>query len=170
MGSKASTVPIFAAENAPASIRGGLVMTWQMWVAFGIFLGLCANLALHGVGKIAWRLQLGSAFIPAVPLLFGIFFCPESPRWYIKKNRYHEAYASLVKLRNTPLQAGESPLSISRVYVRLQGWQPETSTISTLCSKLRQKFSGSETTTSPDSSNSLRSLVTVVLPWLRLSL
>jgi MFS family permease len=107
MGAKASTVPIFAAENAPASIRGGLVMSWQMWVAFGIFLGLCANLALHGVGKIAWRLQLGSAFIPVVPLLFGIFFCPESPRWYIKKGRYQDAYASLVKLRNTPLQAGE---------------------------------------------------------------
>jgi hypothetical protein len=32
------------------------------------------------VGKIAWRLQVGSAFIPAVPLLIGIYFCPESPR------------------------------------------------------------------------------------------
>lgn len=28
MGAKASTVPIFAAENVPASIRGGLVMCW----------------------------------------------------------------------------------------------------------------------------------------------
>ena len=86
-------------------------MCWQMWVAFGIFLGLCANLALHGVGRIAWRLQLGSAFIPVLPLLFGIYFCPESPRWYIKKGRYRDAYDSLVKLRNTPLQAGELPPS-----------------------------------------------------------
>ena len=31
MGSKASTVPIFCAENAPAAVRGGLVMCWQMW-------------------------------------------------------------------------------------------------------------------------------------------
>ena len=38
MGSKASTVPIFAAENSPASIRGGLVMSWQLWTAFGEFL------------------------------------------------------------------------------------------------------------------------------------
>ena len=38
MGSKASTVPIYAAENVPALIRGGLVMSWQMWTAFGIFL------------------------------------------------------------------------------------------------------------------------------------
>jgi MFS family permease len=46
MGMKGSTVPIFAAELAPASIRGALVMSWQMWTAFGIFLGFCANLAV----------------------------------------------------------------------------------------------------------------------------
>ena len=34
MGSKASTVPIYAAENCPAAIRGGLVMSWQMWSRF----------------------------------------------------------------------------------------------------------------------------------------
>jgi hypothetical protein len=54
---------------------------------------------------IAWRLQLGSAFIPAVPLVLGVWFCPESPRWLISKKRYRDAYKSLVRLRNTPLQA-----------------------------------------------------------------
>ena len=105
MGSKASTVPIYAAENVPALIRGGLVMSWQMWTAFGIFLGMCANLAMYKVGSIAWRLQLGSAFIPAVPLVIGIYFCPESPRWLMKKGRYAQAYKSLLRLRNTPIQA-----------------------------------------------------------------
>jgi sugar porter (SP) family MFS transporter len=105
MGCKGSTVPIFAAENAPTAIRGGLVMSWQMWTAFGIFLGFCANLAVYDTGKIAWRLQFGSAFIPAVPLLVGIYFCPESPRWYIKKGRYKDAYKSLLRLRNNPIQA-----------------------------------------------------------------
>ncbi|CAF9937205.1 MAG: hypothetical protein HETSPECPRED_010587 [Heterodermia speciosa] len=105
MGAKASVVPIFAAENCPAAIRGGLVMSWQMWTAFGIFLGFCANLAVYNAGAIAWRLQLGSAFIPAVPLVIGVYFCPESPRWYIKKGRYNDAFDSLCRLRNTPLQA-----------------------------------------------------------------
>lgn len=77
MGAKASTVPIYAAENVPAAIRGGLVMSWQLWTAFGIFLGVSANLALFRVGAIAWRLQFGSAFLPAVPLAIGVFFCPE---------------------------------------------------------------------------------------------
>ena len=76
MGCKGSTVPIYSAENAPASIRGALVMTWQMWTAFGIFLGTCANLAVKDAGKIAWRLQFGSAMLPALPLLVGVYFCP----------------------------------------------------------------------------------------------
>ncbi|RMY63576.1 hypothetical protein D0864_12596 [Hortaea werneckii] len=71
------TVPVFSAENAPTMVRGGLVMSWQLWTAFGIFLGTSANLAVFRTGSIAWRLQLGSAFIPAVPLVLGIYFCPE---------------------------------------------------------------------------------------------
>lgn len=55
-------------------------MTWQLYVAFGILLGLSANLAVLDTGAIAWRLQLASAFIPAVPFLALIYFCPES-RW-----------------------------------------------------------------------------------------
>lgn len=38
--------------------------------------GFSANLALYQTGRIAWRLQLGSAFIPAVPLIIGIYCCP----------------------------------------------------------------------------------------------
>ncbi|KAF2732237.1 MFS transporter [Polyplosphaeria fusca] len=105
MGCKGATIPIFSAENSPAAIRGALVMSWQMWTAFGIFLGTCANLAVKDTGKISWRLQFGSALLPALPLLIGVFFCPESPRWYIKKGKYQNAYRSLKKLRNTELQA-----------------------------------------------------------------
>ena len=105
MGLKEVTVPIYSAEIAPSNIRGGLVMSWQMWTAFGIFLGTCANLAVVNAGAITWRLQLGAAFIPAVPLVLGILFCPESPRWLMSKRRYGSAYKSLLRLRNSPLQA-----------------------------------------------------------------
>jgi sugar porter (SP) family MFS transporter len=105
MGLKEVTVPVFSAENSPAIIRGGLVMSWQVWTAFGIFLGTCSNLVVGKTGAISWRLQFGSAFIPAVPLVLGTWFCPESPRWYLKKNKHVKAWQSLLKLRNTPLQA-----------------------------------------------------------------
>ncbi|KAJ9116455.1 hypothetical protein QFC22_004897 [Naganishia vaughanmartiniae] len=113
MGAKGSTVPIFAAENAPTNIRGALVMSWQLWTAFGIFLGFCANVIVIDTGSIAWRLQLGSAFIPAVPLAIGIYFCPESPRWLMKKDRYPQAMRSLLRLRHSRLQAARDMYYIS---------------------------------------------------------
>lgn len=46
----------------------------------GIFLGFCANVIVKDTGRIAWRLQLGSAFIPAFFLMLGIFFTPGTSR------------------------------------------------------------------------------------------
>lgn len=57
------------------------------------------------MGDISWRLQLASSFIPAVPLVLGTYFCPESPRWYVKKGKTLKAWNSLLRLRHTRLQA-----------------------------------------------------------------
>ena len=103
IGAKNATVPIFSAELAPARIRGALVMFWQLWVVAGIFLGFCANVIVKGTGSIAWRLQLGSAFIPAFILMLGIWFTPESPRWLMKKGKYDKAFRSFLKLRAHPI-------------------------------------------------------------------
>ncbi|RMJ18407.1 hypothetical protein BHE90_001271 [Fusarium euwallaceae] len=103
IGAKNATVPIYSAEMAPARIRGALVMFWQLWVTVGIFLGFCANVILKDVGRIAWRLELGSAFIPAFILAAGIYFCPESPRWLMKHGRHAEAWKSMCKLRAHPI-------------------------------------------------------------------
>ncbi|EIT72927.1 hypothetical protein BDV35DRAFT_404842 [Aspergillus flavus] len=127
MGLKEVTVPVLSAENAPTNVRGGLVMSWQIWTAFGIFLGTCANLAVVNTGAIAWRLQLGSAFIPAVPLLLGVYWCPESPRWLLTKNNARKAYNSLLRLRNSPLQAARDLYKIHS-QIKMERKLIETST------------------------------------------
>ncbi|KAF3044730.1 hypothetical protein E8E12_009915 [Didymella heteroderae] len=99
IGAKNATVPIYSAEMAPARIRGALVMFWQLWVVIGIFLGFCANVIVKDTGDIAWRLQLGSAFIPSFILGAGIFFCPESPRWLMKHGKMAKGFRSMDKLR-----------------------------------------------------------------------
>ncbi|KAI0267080.1 hypothetical protein BC834DRAFT_822948 [Gloeopeniophorella convolvens] len=111
IGPKSSTVPVYAAECSPASIRGGLVMMWQMWTAFGIMLGYVADLAFYKVPDrphitgLNWRLMLASAGIPALFLMAQVFLCPESPRWLMSKGRYGDAYKSLARLRRHPVQA-----------------------------------------------------------------
>lgn len=99
IGAKNATVPIYSAEMAPHRIRGALVMFWQLWVVVGIFLGFVANIVVKDVGKIAWRLQFGSAFIPSFLLLIGIFFCPESPRWLMKHGKFAKGFRSMQHLR-----------------------------------------------------------------------
>lgn len=111
VGIKSATVPAYAAETTPATIRGSLVMLWQFFTAVGIMLGYVASLAFYTVGPngisggLNWRLMLGSACIPAIIVLIQIPFVPESPRWLMGKNRHEEAYDSLRQLRHTEIEA-----------------------------------------------------------------
>jgi len=50
IGPKSATIPVYASECTPPTIRGGLVMMWQMWTAFGIMLGLFMGVALFHLG------------------------------------------------------------------------------------------------------------------------
>ncbi|KAI1447550.1 hypothetical protein F5Y02DRAFT_30851 [Annulohypoxylon stygium] len=110
IGPKSATTPIFAAECSPPKLRGALVMQWQMWTAFGIMLGYVMDLAFftvpdRGIPGLNWRLMMGSALIPAVIVCALVYFTPESPRWYLTKNRHLDAYKSICRLRYEKVQA-----------------------------------------------------------------
>ena len=110
IGPKSSTVPVYATECPPSPIRGALVMMWQMWTAFGIMLGYVADVAFYNVHSdsitgLNWRLMLASAMVPPLFVCAQVYFCPESPRWYMGKGRYADAYQSMVRLRHHRIQA-----------------------------------------------------------------
>lgn len=80
-------------------------MNWQLFDAFGIFLGFTANLIVSKIGPLSWRFQTASSSFAVVCLLSLIWVIPESPRWLLKQGRLPEAFAALLVLRETPLQA-----------------------------------------------------------------
>ncbi|KAI5859003.1 MFS sugar transporter [Tricharina praecox] len=132
IGPKSATVPVYAAETAPSSIRGALVMQWQMFTAFGIFLGTLMGRVFYDVGNVdsnevctealknkvfatllstecslRWRLMIGSPMVLPLVVCVHVWFVPESPRWYMKHGTqyYKNAYDSLCQLRESRLQA-----------------------------------------------------------------
>jgi len=74
-------------------------------------IGLVADLAFyfvpdHGIQLgLNWRLMMGSAMIPAVIVCCLAYICPESPRWYLSKNRHKDAFDSIRQLRYEKVQA-----------------------------------------------------------------
>lgn len=56
----------------------------------------------------AWRWMLGVIIIPAILLLIGVFFLPDSPRWFAAKRRFHDAERVLLRLRDTSAEAKTS--------------------------------------------------------------
>lgn len=120
IGPKSATVPVYAAETAPPAIRGSLVMMWQMWTAFGIMIGYVCGLIFYNVSSssiegLNWRLMLGSGCVPPIIVFFQVLFLPESPRWLLQKRRTRKAYQSLVRLRNTEIEAARDLFYISQL-------------------------------------------------------
>jgi len=110
VGAKSSTTPVYAAESAPKTIRGALTMMWQMWTAFGIMLGFIVSVAFQNVTIIGgptspWRWMLASTSIPPMIVCVQVYFCPESPRWYMEKGKFDRAFNSLCRLRKHKMQA-----------------------------------------------------------------
>ncbi|ODV67454.1 hypothetical protein HYPBUDRAFT_108363 [Hyphopichia burtonii NRRL Y-1933] len=111
VGINSATVPAYAAEAAPSTIRGSLVMLWQFFTAVGMMFGYVSSLAFYHVGHngisggLNWRLMLGSACIPALIVMVQAPFVPESPRWLMGKDRHLESFNSLNSLRNDPILA-----------------------------------------------------------------
>lgn len=103
IGIVASTVPLYIAELAPKESRGTLVTFFQLAITLGILLSYVIGYLFESDPD-GWRSMFWAGFIPAIILLLGMLFVPESPRWLIAKGREDEALQVLEKLR-TPEQA-----------------------------------------------------------------
>ncbi|OTB10048.1 hypothetical protein K445DRAFT_27974 [Daldinia sp. EC12] len=107
MGVKACSTPILAAETAVGFWRGSFILAWQLWVAFGIMIGFAFNLIFYTAkdAKLSLQLILGAPFVPSTFLLIALWFCPESPRYYMRHRTSsydpQKAYDILLGLRKT---------------------------------------------------------------------
>src|SRR5918997_1327492 len=89
VGAASLTVPLYLSEIAPTEVRGAISSLNQLMITVGILTAYIVNAILASAG--AWRLMLGLAVIPALVLLIGMYFMPETPRWLVSQDRDDEA-------------------------------------------------------------------------------
>lgn len=98
IGATTQIVPVYVAELAPASRRGGLVSLFQLVFSLGLLLAFFVGYELSGSAE-SWRSMFMLGAIPAILLALGMLFLPESPRWLLHHEREHHAVSILYKLR-----------------------------------------------------------------------
>jgi MFS transporter, SP family, galactose:H+ symporter len=91
VGVAAVAAPLYAAELAPANLRGRFISSYQLSITIGIFLAYLVSAHLSASGN--WRTMLGAAAVPGLALLLVSLVAPESPRWLVMKLRHAEARA-----------------------------------------------------------------------------
>lgn len=94
IGVSSFVAPMYIAEMAPPSKRGGLVTFNQLAVTAGIAVSYWVDLAFAGAGA-GWRPMFAVAAIPGAALLIGMFFMKETPRWLASKQRWDKAQDAL---------------------------------------------------------------------------
>jgi SP family arabinose:H+ symporter-like MFS transporter len=98
VGVSSMVAPLYIAEISPARIRGRLVTLNQMAIVTGILLADVVSWLLEGIGDANWRWMFASAAFPAIVLLIGLLFVPESPRWLAKAGQHGQALAILTTI------------------------------------------------------------------------
>eukprot|EP00245_Coleochaete_scutata_P007502 TRINITY_DN22930_c0_g1_i1.p1 TRINITY_DN22930_c0_g1~~TRINITY_DN22930_c0_g1_i1.p1 ORF type:complete len:566 (-),score=98.83 TRINITY_DN22930_c0_g1_i1:158-1855(-) len=104
IGVSSALVPLYISEVAPTEIRGALGSVNQLTICIGILAALTAGLPLASYPG-WWRIMFWLSIIPALLLLCGMSYMPDSPRWLFKEGRVHEAEAAVTTLWGKPRTA-----------------------------------------------------------------
>jgi sugar porter (SP) family MFS transporter len=110
-GSSTQIIPVYIAEVAPPKHRGKMVVLFQFMIVFGITVAYFTGFAF---GE-HWRWMFGLGLIPALVLLAGMAFLPESPRWLVAEKRQPEAMKILERIRGNEAAARAEIVEIETV-------------------------------------------------------
>lgn len=106
VGGVSVTVILYVSEISPKRIRGMLVSIYQFAITIGL---LVASGATQGTSNksdpSSYRISIAIQIIWAVALGVGLFFLPESPRYYVKINRLDRAAQALSSVRGQPAES-----------------------------------------------------------------
>lgn len=101
IGLMSMSIPVYQAECAHPKIRGLIVGLTQQMIGVGFIVSTWIGFGCHHApdsSSFQWRFPLAFQVLPALLLLVGLIWLPESPRWLIEADRDDQAIAVIRKL------------------------------------------------------------------------
>ncbi|GAA5991939.1 hypothetical protein JCM10908_002278 [Rhodotorula pacifica] len=103
VGFVTAVVVLYMSEICPKKVRGALLSCYQFCTTIGLMLGaIVDNYTEKRTDSGAYRIPIGIQFAWAIVLATGLFFLPDSPRYYVKRGKIDKARDTLVRLRGQP--------------------------------------------------------------------
>ena len=112
IGVSSFAVPLYIAEIAPAKLRGQLVTMFQLMITIGVLVSYFSDLFFANEQDMTcWRPMFYVGVIPALVLLVGMAFMPETPRWLMSKGKTEQSRKILSRI--------ESPDSVEAIITQI---------------------------------------------------
>lgn len=103
VGFVSAIIILYMSEICPRKVRGSLVSGYQFAITIGIMLAsIVCNYTQERSDASSYRIPIGIQFAWGTILAVGLFFLPDSPRYWVKKGQLDRARDTLVRLRGQP--------------------------------------------------------------------
>ncbi|OJJ04809.1 hypothetical protein ASPVEDRAFT_54910 [Aspergillus versicolor CBS 583.65] len=97
---------LYMSEISPRKVRGAIVSGYQFCVTVGLMLASCVDYGTENrTDSGSYRIPIALQLLWAIILATGLFFLPESPRYYVRKGDVANAAKVLARVRGQPLES-----------------------------------------------------------------
>ena len=103
VGFVSAIIILYMSEISPKKVRGAIVSGYQFCITIGILLASCVDYGTQNrTDTGSYRIPIAIQFLWAIILATGLFFLPESPRYFVKRGKVDRAAQVLARLRGQP--------------------------------------------------------------------
>ncbi len=121
IGALSVVVPMYQAESSPATLRGLLVSTYQVFITLGIVMAEAVECGTRYMdGSASWRIPNGLGFFFALLLGGGVLLLPESPRYACRRGRLAEAHITIGRLAGLDPHCGAVQSQVDEITSKLR--------------------------------------------------
>jgi MFS family permease len=116
VGFESAVVILYMSEICPRKVRGSLVAGYQFCITIGLLLASCVDYATKNRNDTGqYRIPISIQFAWGLILGIGLFFLPDSPRYFVKRGRIEKGMEALSRLRGQPVDSEYIQVEIAEI-------------------------------------------------------